>query len=377
MKPKLSKQLVIRLFGQKKPCPDFNFEQVESILIRPLGDAVGDAVINLAYARQLKDMYPNLKLGILVTDRNKDIFAHSDLIDELIEKKPANYLKHRKKWQLMLDFEEQLDSRSIIAASVLSPDAVMIFKKRDRKYYSMQNIRNYDFYCPYNPDNHVSEHLCTSKFAEYFTIPQPHSYLSIPEAEQNQVVPYWQENGSRKVRIYIAPQGSVKFKRLPENELAELLNKCDKSLLPKVQFVMCNSKNSEEYFARLKSLCDHDIPLILSPKTSLPQYVALTASSDIVIGVDSGTVHLACALSKPLLSFYTSHNIHSWSPLHNEGVPHLMVVAESGMRKSEDELASWTAREKFPLDNATQWLNAQISEQIAKHPVQTSQPTTT
>ena len=76
-----SKRLIIRFCGQKKTYPDFDFHRVESILIRPLGDAVGDAVINLAYAKQLKTVYPHLKLGVLVTPRNSAVFYFSTLID--------------------------------------------------------------------------------------------------------------------------------------------------------------------------------------------------------------------------------------------------------------------------------------------------------
>ena len=56
-----SKRLIIRFCGQKKTCPDFDFHRVESILIRPLGDAVGDAVINLAYAKQDQPTYAVLQ----------------------------------------------------------------------------------------------------------------------------------------------------------------------------------------------------------------------------------------------------------------------------------------------------------------------------
>ena len=355
-----SKKIIIYLFGQKKSSIGFNFKNIKSILIQPLGDAVGDAIINLAYAKQLKIIYPNIQLGVLVTNRNKNIFSSSSLIDKTIDRIPINYLIQRKKWDLLLDFNECLDSRSIIASAILSPHAIMIFKKRSRKYYSMQNIHNYDFYCPYNPEDHVVRHLHTSSFSQYFSIPEVIPELEIPNAEKISGK-LWQSKIESKIRIFLAPQGSVPFKCLPEKELSELLNLVNKNYLIETKFILCNTKNSEEYFKKLKPLCNTNIDLSISPKTSLEEYIALTASSNIVIGVDSGTVHLACALKKPLLSFYVNHNINTWGPLHHKNVPHFMAVSHSKKISSESEEISWQHRGIFPIAKAASWLNQQIA----------------
>ncbi len=356
----LSKQFIIRFFGQKKPCLNFDFLNICSILIRPLGDAVGDAIINLAYAKQLKTIYPNLYLGVLVTPRNKNIFSNSPLIDEIVDRTPINYLKQRKKWDLMLDFGEWLDSRSITASAILAPRAIMIFKKRARKYYSMQNIHNYDFYCPYDINDHVVNHLKTSYFSQYFTIPHALPEIEFPLSEKF-AGKFWERNKSNILRIFLAPQGSVPFKCIPAEELANLLNLCNPSFFGKIQFLVCHAKLSEEYFQQLKPLCNPAINLALSPKTSLEEYIALTASADIIIGVDSGTVHLACALHKPLLSFYVTHNLHTWGPLHHENVPHFLAIAQSSEHLSDSEEISWQHRQSFPIQEAARWLNKQIT----------------
>lgn len=366
----LSKQFIIRFFGQKKPCLNFNFSHLHSILIRPLGDAVGDAVINLAYAKQLKTIYPNLHLGVLVTARNKSIFSTSPLIDEIIDRTPINYLKQRKKWDLLLDFGEWLDSRSITASAVLAPRAIMIFKKRARKYYSMKNIHNYDFYCPYDINDHVVNHLQTSNFSQYFTIPRTLPEIEFPVSEKI-VGKFWKKNKSDALRIFLAPQGSVPFKCIPAKELANLLNLYSSSYLKNTQFLVCHAKSSEEYFQQLKPLCSPDINLALSPKTSLEEYIALTASADIIVGVDSGTVHLACALHKPLLSFYVNHNLHTWGPLHHENVPYFLAVAQSSKHLSDSEETSWQHRQSFPVQEAAEWLNQQITTLREQKHVQT------
>lgn len=53
------------LFGHKKHHPDFDFQQVESVLIRPFGDAIGDAVIHSC------GLYSTAQ-GYLPTGKNRD-----------------------------------------------------------------------------------------------------------------------------------------------------------------------------------------------------------------------------------------------------------------------------------------------------------------
>ncbi|OSI06987.1 lipopolysaccharide core biosynthesis protein [Neisseria animaloris] len=357
----LFKKLIVLLCGRKKPCRNFDFKNVSSILIRPFGYALGDAMIHLAYARQLKSIYPHARLGVLV-GRNRDIFAQSPLFDELVDDSFASYWRNRKKWQLMLDLCETFNTPNLIADAVLAPETVMIFSKQNKKHYNLDNISNYDFRCPFNPNSHVIEHLCTSKFAEYFDISQVKPELSVSQSEIDKIMAFWQPDTAASkstIKILVAPQGSFKAgKYIPEEELAALLNRCNKEYLQHVRFIMCRTTNSEAYFNRLKSLCNSNVAISLSPPTRLGQYLALAASADIVIGVDSGTVHLACALKKPLLSFYANHNLHLWHPLPHEGVPHLMVVAPSEDKNSKET-------RNFPLEQAADWLNTQIKAHLA------------
>ncbi|UOO82531.1 glycosyltransferase family 9 protein [Uruburuella testudinis] len=348
---KLSKKLVIRYFGHKKICHDFDFRNVKSILIRPVGDAVGDAVAHIAYIRQLKAIYPGVRIGVIVTDRNHDIYAYSHEVDELIKDKTIDYLKQRGKWQLFLDFYCYFNSRHIMADRLLKPEAVMIFNKINKAYYTTENVLNYDFHCPMVEGNHIVDALKTSKIAEYFEIPPGRFFLQVVEAQSEQAKDFWQQG---KIRVLLAPQGSICDRQIPPQELAQLLNRCDSESIETAQFLLCNARNSEAYLAELKQYCRVDIEVNLVPKTTLHQYLQLVASSDVVVCIDSGTVHVACAFNRPLLAFYANFpsNFRLWHPLPNKGVPHLTVIsglAEESKRTSD-----------FPLNEAVVWLSEQI-----------------
>ena len=178
---KLEKALIVRLFGHKKSCPDFDFHNVRSVLIQPLGTAVGDAVINTAYAAQIKKMYPQAHIGIFVTPRNREILSHCPAVDELVESRWRSYFRQRKKWDLFLDFNEVFTTRELVKNKILSPRATMIFKKERKPYYHLDNIKNYDFYCPFSPREHVSRHLNTSEFAKHHPVAPPEIFFAFAE----------------------------------------------------------------------------------------------------------------------------------------------------------------------------------------------------
>lgn len=251
-----------------------------------------------------------------------------------------------------LDFYCYFNSWNIIADRLLKPEAVMIFNKIDKAYYTIENVLNYDFHCPMVEGNHIVDALKTSTIAEYFDIPPGRFFLQAAETQFEQAAKFWT---SGKIRILLAPQGSIYDRQIPPKELAELLNRCDAVNMEKAQFLLCNTHNSEIYLAELKQYCRADIDIKLMSKTTLHQYLQLVASADVVICVDSGTVHLACAFNRPLLAFYANFpsNFSLWHPLPNDGIPHLTVISKlaEGSKRTSD----------FPLDEAVCWLNQRIN----------------
>lgn len=356
---RLDKVLIAKLFGTKEIIPNFGLKDVKSVLIHPIGDAVGDAVICTAYADQLREMYPNAKIGIFATKRNWEILSHCPAIDEIVEDNTQSYFNHRKKWDLLIDFNESFHTKDLVMSKILSPKLVMIFKKKERKYYHLNNIKNYDYYCPFPANHHVSRHLITSELSKYFSIKEPEICFEYPDAEKKAGEKIWQQQKG-DLRVFIAPQGSIGFKGMPPVDIAKLLNKCAPEWREKTCFLLCNTKHSPAFFAELKELCDPDINIQLSPKTSLAEYVSLTATADVVVGVDSGTAHLACALKRPLLSFYVCHNIKTWSPLHRKDVPHLMLIANTNTDQLDNEGISWRNRRGFHLSQGSDWMNSQL-----------------
>ncbi|MBH5328582.1 glycosyltransferase family 9 protein [Eikenella sp. S3360] len=347
----LSKRLILALCAHKTPCRHFDFGNISSILIRPFGQGLGDAMMHLAFAEQIKSAIPHIRLGVIV-GRNRDIFARSQYFDELIPATLKGYYHNRKKWQFLLDFSESFNTPDLIADKILLPQAVMIFSKADKAYYNHQSISNFDFCCPFIPTNHVVRHLETSLLAKYFTLSHIPPSFSVSKEEIYQANTFWPKQPT--IKILLAPQGHSRTgKQIPPIELAHILNNAIRDTT-RINLLLGNTTNSNEYLIELKKYCRPELNIALSPPTSLSKYLALAASADIIIGVDSGTVHLACALKKPTMAFYGQANIQTWHPLPHPDTPYLLLIAS---KQNIDP----AVLEHFDLAAATNWLREQIS----------------
>lgn len=346
------KKILLLPFLYKKQVQNFDFSSVKSILIRPTGNALGDSIINSVYVTQLKMIYPNVRIGMLVTHSNKAVYALNPYLDEMIEQNFSSFLSQRGRWQVLLDMPDAFNSSKIILDKILAPEFTIIFDKKYKPLLNIQEVRNYDVQVK-NLDNvHNIDFIKHSIFADYFSIPDGRCELKFPNEIPTVLQNIWTKG---KFRILLAPQGSRRL--VPVEEIAELLNGIGGGLIDKVEVILNYIGKEDDYLKKLQSLIHSRLEIKSMPKMQLEDYLYFVSSSDLVVGVDSGTVHVACALNKPLLSFYANFqpNIIRWSPKPNDNVANMMLVSLTEGKSSSDTF-------NFDLQNAISWLNQQITK---------------
>lgn len=359
----LQKKPIIWIFGNKKKYKNINLQNAKSILIKPTGDALGDTLMALSYARQLKEIYDNIKIGMTVTDRNSELvkiaYENENIIDEITGRNKKAALRNRGKWDILLDFTNKINTNRLMWTKFLKPKIVIIFGKKDEKhYFNKKNIKNYDFHCVPPIEVHTIDYLLYSEFVKYFKIERQKPYLKLPKNEIEVIKRAWKmEKNDKRIKILLSPQGLDR--EIPVGEIAIFLNKLDKNISKKIKIVMGNTAGSEKYFNELNLLLDKNLNLdiILCEKLSVREYLAFVASSELVIGVDGGSCHIACAFKRPLLSFYANntYNLYKWSPVPYEDVDTFKVVSNENRKNimSKDTY-------NFPLKEAVLWLQNQI-----------------
>ncbi|TDQ57924.1 ADP-heptose:LPS heptosyltransferase [Mesocricetibacter intestinalis] len=347
------KKLITLLFARRKK-REQDLSRIRSVILKPIGDAIGDAIVHTAHLRQLKQAYPGLKTAVLVSARNREIFARSGVVDQLLPDKWFTYLSQRNRWQLYLDFMPTFTSRSIILDWLLKPEILINFGKKDKKHYNLNSVRNYDFSTALSNDIHIKDYLNQSVLRPF--IPRKVSYfLHISASERRNAERLWRKG---KLRLLLCPQGSTR--RIPPAEIIELLSRLPSPMLERLDLVLSANPIDSTYSAAAEQA---GLLLREAPPAPLFEYFALIDSADIVLAVDAGGVHIACALQKPLLAFYANcpSNIYKWAPNLNIAAEDALTLISS---LPPSEHSNQTCG--FALEEAVEWLQAQIEKRLPK-----------
>ena len=349
---KIKIKLTILLLGNKKRYKNISLKDVKTVLLSPK-DALGDTLISFSHARQLKKMYPSAKIGIVSTERNKNFIKlvnrKEKVVDEIVDRKKI--IKQRKKWDLLLDFKDQINTKRLIWTKLLAPKIIISFgKDKEGHYFNRKNIKIYDFVTVTPINSHIVDYLMYSELAKYFKIEKEIPKLELSQQEILKMEKNW-NLAEKKVKILLAPQGNDRC--IEVEEMAKLFNEIN---FENIKIIMSKTAGSEKYFEKLTSLLKNDIDISLSKSFSIEEYINFLASSDIVVGVDSASVHIACALKKPVLSFYANNkvNLYRWSPVPDKNVDNLQVI--SNVSGTQNDLYD------FPMEDAIKWLNFEISK---------------
>ena len=356
----IKSKIMIWLFGTKKKYKHVNLKNIKSILLNPK-DSIGDTLIAFCYARQLKKMYSDIKLGIVVTDRNIEFAKlcneNEKVIDAVV--KWSDVFKNHKKWDMLLDFLSKENTKRMIWKKVLSPKITMIFGERNEKhYYNKKNLKNYDFDCTPPVETHIIDYLINSEFSKYFKIEKQKPHIKLLEKDIVKMEKFWKydsqkvEEKNKKVKILLVPQGSDR--EMKPEEVAELLNNIENEKIKDVKIIMGKTAGSEEYYKKLISNVNKNLDISLSKKFSINDFILFVATADLVIGVDGGAIHIASSLNKPLLSFYANdkYNLCRWSP--KTTADSLQVISK--IQGSHNQTYN------FSLSEPIEWLNNKINE---------------
>ncbi|WP_443091213.1 glycosyltransferase family 9 protein [Basfia succiniciproducens] len=344
------KQLIAKIVSCRTPKESINLSKIRSILLKPIGDAIGDTIVHIAHIAQIKQAFPHIKIGVLTTYRNKELFLLSSMIDVVLDNKFSTFLLQRKKWDIYLDFQPTFTSKSLIFDYLLAPKYVINFGKKYKKIYNLDNIKNYDFSTVLPENTHISDYLNYSVLRNYLEKNYIDYHVNIDPERKKVISNCWKPH---KVRILLNPQGSMR--EISSDELINLLELINPLFIEKISFLLVNVKDSDSYLSKLPTKFN----IQLAPSTDITEYIALMDSADIVVAVDGGGVHIACACGKPLLAFYANHsqNINRWHPKPKIGVDTYMVISN---RKTDDN----NDTKGFAMEKPAEWLDKQIKKYI-------------
>jgi len=287
--------------------------------------AVGDVVHALPVVNAIKRARPRARITWLLQDAGAALLEGHPAIDEiLLFRRKAGLAGFVQMAARLRDrpFDVVLDLQCYFKASILTalcraPVKVGLDPARAREFNWIVN----NHHLPKRPINHVQEHFL--EFLDYLEIPrEPIEWNLGPwPAERS-----WQEEFFRPIRrprvALVAGTSNPKKDWIPERwvELSDHLQR-DCGLAT----VLVGAKTTREVALGQKMAAECRHPPVNALGSGLRRLVSILEGCDLVISPDTGPLHLAEALGKPVVGLYGYNSPARVGPWRQD--PRLLVDA--------------------------------------------------
>ncbi len=319
-----------------------NLKKVKRILVlNMLGKTIGDTVFLTPYFKILKKRFPKKYIAVTSSKLTKNIFDNNPYIDEnivienldKISKDIPKITKTFIYFKIIFDLIRRLKRKRFDLCIVIWPN-----------FFLMQlipKLAGIKYSVGYKYKGSYFDFLLTKKtrFKDQHKYPKRHfieSYFDLlrligiePKEDERYVQIYLSnKNKKRAKRILkdngikekdiIAFQGGANWesKRWPENNFAELARKILK-YKPKARIILLGSPAEFDINEHIKELAGNKL-INLAGKISLDDVPAIINESRLIIGNDSGLMHIAAGVKTPCIVVYGSTNPKHSKPLGKE-----------------------------------------------------------
>lgn len=293
---------------------------IKSILFLRHDGKIGDMVVNTLMFREIKKVYPDIKIGIVARGAAIDIIENNPYIDKIY-----NYEKNRKKikelakelendkYDLLVDFSEMLRVNEMMLINLAKAKFNIGIKKENWKLFDISlNIRNYN--------EHISKMYI--KILNFLGISELDTTYDLYPSE------YLLEKINLTANKYIVfnPFAASKHRSFSEENIIKFLNILEKKYTEKIVII-----GEEEKLSSLKEIKDNEKILIFKTK-KIMELLELIKYSKLVITPDTAIVHIATAFNKKSICFYRKekgkedNNSIFWSP--NSSNAHIIFVEQ-------------------------------------------------
>jgi heptosyltransferase-3 len=287
---------------------------------------LGDTVLLAPAVRELKRKFPHSHIDMLCTSINRGIVKKwgeinetiiiNSLTDVLI---PPRFFKivcslRRKKYDLVLDFEEWFRITALI--TYLTGAKKRVGFKTEGQY------RHYLYTDTVDHGRNKHEVECFLDIIRMVGVENPASYLelSVDNESLRVVCGLLEKNEIARDRFIIVHPGCGRNGRRRQwmyERYAEFVNFVMKKY--DVGVVITGSADDADAAENVASLLEKAC-LNLAGKTSLEELIALVSVSKIVVCGNSGAMHIASALNRPLIALHGPTNPIKWGPRNKNAV---------------------------------------------------------
>ncbi len=281
----------------------------------------------------MREKYPDAKIGILVNSYNADVIEHNPDIDEIYIYEKAKHTPDKNKlsvwWDNFKVFHRIRKERYdvAIACGSYSPTLAkyaFFSGAKLRIGYSKKKTLNLFYNKPMGPlasPGHEVIRVC-NLLGPLGIHDGPGKLILVPDNAELKRFELYKKNALKdpsKPLLAIAISARIKANKWSTEKFIELI---EKILLPETASVLLlwspGSENNPTFPGDNESaeLISRNFEgrIIAYPTPSLKSLIAAIAGSDIVITLDTGSLHMAAALGKVTVAMMTKGKALTWYP---------------------------------------------------------------
>lgn len=283
-------------------------------LLKP--SALGDIVHSLPILHVLRRRFPEASITWVVAQPYEPLLiGHPDLTDTLPFNRRGGIVSHlrlarelhRRRFDLVIDLQGLLRT-GLMAAATRAGRRVGLSSARECANWFCTDVIQID-----QPESMhavdrywlIAEALGVGHLPKVFDLPQDPDACRWADHTLHSWPRPW---------VVVSPGSRWETKRWPTRHFAELLSRVRHSFGGSTILV---GSTDERLLTRAIAAA---IPALdLAGRTSLPQLAALLARANVVLANDSGPLHLAAALGRPIVAPYTCTTIRKHGPYNLKG----------------------------------------------------------
>ncbi len=277
-------------------------QNIKSILFIRNDGKIGDMIINTLMFREIKKVYPQIKIGVVTRGANRQVIANNPHVDVIYDysksdrelKKLANEISGEK-YDLLIDFSEMLRVKQMKFINLCRARVNMGLNKADWSLFDV------------SVEYRVTDKHITDRYKEYLKIlgiKNPDLSYDIHLSEENLKFGIeFRERIKEKKIICINPYGASKYRTLNEKKIKEIVGVILKEDTA-VTFVYSPDKLEE-----LKKIVEEmgSKRIYLNENiSSIMDTASILKNCDLIITPDTSIVHLGVALDKKMAAIYRS-----------------------------------------------------------------------
>lgn len=289
-------------------------------------DRIGDVVLTSPTIKVLRQSFPNARITVLLRPFTKDLLVDNPYIDEILlddrENNPDGFfgfwrlvaLIREKEFDCVINFHTKKRT-NLLCFLARIPERIGYKDKKfgfllthpvkDERHLGLKHESQYCL--------DLLRHMGVTKFDCTLNV-------SVTDEAKEWMKRVCLENkiDDDQPLIALHPGASDPAKRWPVRRFAELMEGL-LSRFPQARFILIGDRECYQMVREISY--DTKVPLInMAGVTTVAQLVALINHSCLLVSNDSGPVHIAAALNKPVVSIFTRNqpgiNPERWRPLN-------------------------------------------------------------